>query len=162
MPVQFQYRRKHLALAISLALGCADLSIAQEAPVDFQYTSSTAPESLKSAIETFINQPDTVELKVSKNYKAKDGVALTLDGRNDLVIVQAKGNFAGLVDGGGGDNLLRLDADKDGTLGETRNFSGLEVTRGNWTRSGSGDFSLGVLVHPKARLVNDGTFSARH
>ncbi|WWL44146.1 hypothetical protein V5O39_24395 [Pseudomonas parakoreensis] len=41
-------------------------------------------------------------------------------------------------------------------LGETRNFSGLEVRRGSWTRSGPGDFNIGVLVHPKALLVNDG------
>ena len=156
MPVQFHYRPTHLTLAIALALGCTDLSMAQEAPLDTQDTLSAPPEALKSAIDAFTHHPDTVQLKVSKAYTAQDGVALALDGRNDLVTVQSRGSFAGLVDGGGGENLLQLDANKKGTLGETRNFSGLEVRRGSWTRNGPGDFSLGVLVHPKALLVNDG------
>ena len=156
MPVQFHFRPKHLTLAIALAMGCADLSMAQDAPPDTQGISRASPEAFKSAINAFTNHPETVQLKVSKAYPAQEGVALALDERNDLVTVQSRGSFAGLVDGGGGDNLLQLDANRKGVLGETRNFSGLEVRRGSWTRSGPGDFSLGVLVHPKALLVNEG------
>lgn len=156
MPVQFHFRPKHLTLAITLAMGCADLSMAQDTPPDTQAISPAPTETFKSAINAFANHPDTVQLKVSKAYPAQEGVALALDGRNDLVTVQSRGSFAGLVDGGGGDNLLQLDANKKGVLGETRNFSGLEVRRGSWTRSGPGDFNIGVLVHPKAMLVNDG------
>ncbi|MFW9079873.1 autotransporter outer membrane beta-barrel domain-containing protein [Pseudomonas sp. P2757] len=71
--------------------------------------------------------------------------------------MKSRAGFSGVIDGGGGDNLLQLDGPKGGKLGESRNFLGLEVKQGDWTRKGPADFTSGVLVHSKAQLTNEGT-----
>jgi subtilase-type serine protease len=73
-----------------------------------------------------------------------------------LVTVSGRGSLTGLVDGGGGTNFLQLDTASGGTLGESRNFKGLELKRSTWTVNGAGDFNTGVWVRPKATLINDG------
>ncbi|SEM61311.1 outer membrane autotransporter barrel domain-containing protein [Pseudomonas sp. ok272] len=154
MPAQHQHRPQLLALAIALALGCAESTLADPHPATVE-----TPHELISRLDAFIADPDTVQKTYAKGIKAKGGVSVQLGDTNDLVIVQPRGSFAGLVDGGGGDNVLQLDSANGGTLGETRNFAGLEVKQGHWARSGAGDFSTGVLVRPQAQLTNNGNIS---
>ncbi|MCE6977678.1 autotransporter domain-containing protein [Pseudomonas frederiksbergensis] len=153
MPVQHKYRPHHLALAIALALGCADFAIAQqipEAPTPFE-----TPDDLIVTLDAFISDPGTVRTTVAKGYKGKNEPALQLTDADDLITVLPRGSFSGLLDGGGGTNVLQLDAPKGGTLGETRNINGLEVKQGSWTVK-STDFSIGALVRPNAALINEG------
>lgn len=160
MPVQHKYRPQHLALAIALALGCTDFAIAQQMAFDFSTNPAETPDELIAILDAFISDPKTVKTEVKSKLKVKDGASLQRDNRNDLVIVLPRGGFAGLVDGGGGENVLQLDA-KEGTLGESRNFLGLEVKQGTWTRNGDADFSIGVLVRSKATFTNEGHITGR-
>lgn len=155
MPARHKYRLHQLAIAIALTLGHAGFTSAQQLAFDFEPQHET-PAHLISTLDNFINAPDTERLLIKSGQKATDGVSLQLGQTNDLVIVQNRGSFAGVVDGGGGDNILQLDVPKGGKLGESRNFKGLEVKRGDWIRSGPGDFTTGVLIRPKALLTNEG------
>ncbi|MFW6751452.1 autotransporter domain-containing protein [Pseudomonas glycinae] len=155
MPARHIHRLHHLAVAIALTLGYAGNSLAQQLELDFDQHLRQSPEQVISALDAFIKAPDTVTTTIRSGQKAKDGVSLQQTEANDLVIVKPRGSFAGVVDGGAGDNVLQLDA-KEGKLGESRNFKGLEVKQGTWTRTGSGDFTSGVLIRAKASLVNEG------
>ena len=151
MPAQHKYPPKHLALAIALTLGCTPATYAQPAadPVP-------SAEVLIERLDKFIADPDTVKRPAYKSkIGAIEGVSLLLDDRNDLITLGSRGSFAGRVDGGGGVNVLQLDGTK-GALGKTVNFDGLEVRQGAWSRSGEGDFNIGVLVRPKASLTHEG------
>lgn len=156
MPVRHKYRRHHLAVAIALTLAHAEFTVAQQMTFDVEPPPEQTPAQLISTLDAFINAPDTVKHPVKSGIKADNGISLQLDDANDLVTVQSRGSFAGVVDGGGGQNVLLLDAAKAGKLGESRNFMGLDVKRGEWTRSGPGDFTTGVLIRPKAMLTNEG------
>lgn len=156
MLARHTYRLHQLAVAITLTLGYAGISLAQE-PASSAVVPVQNPAQLRVAFDAVINDPDVLKTAVKSGLKATAGVSLQLDARNDLVIVQPRGSFAGLVDGGEGENLIQLSATKEGQLGETRNFMGLEVKQGAWTRKGVGDFTNGVLIHPKAALTNEGT-----
>jgi hypothetical protein len=159
MSVQHKYRPQHLALAVALAVGCADFAIAQQIAAG---AAVETPEELIATLDAFISSaPDTSKTRINTRLKDTDGVALQLDDRDDLVSVLSRGSFTGLVDGGGGDNVLQLDAPKGRALGETRNFMGLEVKQGEWSREGPDDFSKGVLVRPGAMLINDGSIKGR-
>ncbi|RON28080.1 MULTISPECIES: autotransporter domain-containing protein [Pseudomonas] len=153
MPVQHKYRPHHLPLAIAIALGCADFAIAQQIPE--APTPVETPDDLIMTLDAFINDPGTLRTPVAKGYKGKNEPALQLTDADDLITVLPRGSFSGLLDGGGGTNVLQLDAPKGGTLGETRNINGLEVKQGNWTLK-STDFSIGALVRPNAALINEG------
>ncbi|MHC8289865.1 autotransporter outer membrane beta-barrel domain-containing protein [Pseudomonas sp. XS1P51] len=153
MPAQHKYRPKHLALAIALALGCAEFTIADETLADASPAPVETPEGLIAKLDAFISATDT---HTSPIKKAADWNALVLDERNDLVSVQARGTFKGPLDGGEGMNIMQLDAARGGALGETRNFTGLEVKQGHWTVSGARDFDIGALVRPNATLINNG------
>jgi hypothetical protein len=59
MPVQHKYRPKHLALAVALALGCAEFSMAQQVSIDDSIPSDATPEQLIAALDAFINDPGT-------------------------------------------------------------------------------------------------------
>ena len=153
MPVQHKYRPQHLALAIALALSCADFAIAKqiaEAPTPVE-----TPDDLIATLDAFISVPGTVRTPIAKGYKGKNEPALQLTDADDLIVVLPRGSFTGLLDGGGGINVVQLDALKGGTLGETRNIHGLEVKQGLWTLK-STDFSIGALVRPDATLTNEG------
>ncbi|MEB0047126.1 MULTISPECIES: autotransporter domain-containing protein [unclassified Pseudomonas] len=156
MPAQHQHRPLHLALAIAFALGCADFAMAQQITADTSPAPTETPEDLIAGLDAFIHAADTTHTKVTKAYIEKHGVELLFGDTNDLVTVLARGGLTGVVDGGDGDDVLQLDAANGGSLGETRNFEGLEVKRGAWTRDGASDFSIGVLVRPKAILTNSG------
>ncbi|WP_095052340.1 autotransporter outer membrane beta-barrel domain-containing protein [Pseudomonas sp. Irchel s3b2] len=151
MPIRRTFRPHYMALAISLALGHAASANAQQP--------TTILPSLAdhmARIETLINDPVTVKTPVIKTESGSDGVALKLGDSNDLVTVSRRGRFNGVVDGGGGTNALQLDVVSGGELGESRNFNYLHVNRGEWTLTGTGDFSEGAIVKEKAALTNRG------
>ena len=106
-------------------------------------------------LDAFINADDTVKTSITK---AAEGADRTFGDANDLVIVSGRGGLPGLLDGGGGTNVLQLDTASGGTLGETRGFEGMEIKRSTWTAKGPSDFSTGVLIRSKATLINDGIF----
>ncbi|MGF6516647.1 subtilase-type serine protease [Pseudomonas sp. BT76 TE3572] len=153
MPVQHKYRPKHLALAIALALGCTEISLAQQVSIDATIPSGATPEQLIAALDAFINDPDTLKTPINR---AVDGVDRTFGNGNDLVVVSGRGALAGFIDGGDGVNFLQLDTASGGTLGDSRRFEGLELKRSTWTMNGSGDFNTGVLIRSKATLINNG------
>jgi outer membrane autotransporter protein len=153
MPVQHKFRPQHLALAIALALGCTEISLAQQSSVDAPPSSTETPEQLIAALDAFINDPATLPHTINK---AADGIDRTFGEADDLVTVSGRGVLTGTIDGGGGTNFLQLDTASGGTLGESRHFEGLELKRSTWTAKGSGDFNTGVLVRAKATLINDG------
>lgn len=150
MPVQHFYQPKKLALAITLAVSCAQFTQAEEAPANVP-----TPGALTALLDTFINDPDTVKTPIDKK-----GYAEPFGERSDLLIVTGKGSFAGPVDGAGGVNVLQIDAAK-GSLGDTRNFHGLEVKQGVWTRvkNTPSDFTAGVVVRPEATFTNEGAIA---
>ncbi|WP_166221977.1 autotransporter outer membrane beta-barrel domain-containing protein [Pseudomonas atagonensis] len=156
MRTQHTYQAKKLALSIALTLGCTPYAYADQTPAPTLNT-----QGLIEILDTFINDPTTIKHPYKSRISATDGVSLHLDDRNDLVSLQSRGSFAGLVDGGGGTNVMQLDAAKGGTLGKTSNFDGLEVKQGAWVRSGDGDFNIGVLVRPKASLTNEGNITGQ-
>ena len=144
MPTQHLYLPQHLALAIALALGCVNVSMAQQ-PADIP-TTAERQERLKALAEA----PDTKHHNVDKPRKT--GMKLTK--ANDLVNVSANGAFGGMVDGGGGANALRLDDAAHSKLAETRNFLALHVTKGEWEHTGS--FTGWGVIEPKTKLINTG------
>ncbi len=150
MPVQHFYQPKKLALAITLAVSCAQFTQAEEAPANVP-----TPGALTALLDTFINDPDTLKTPIDKK-----GYAEPFSERSDLLIVTGKGSFAGPVDGAGGVNVLQLDAAK-GSLGDTRNFHGLEVKQGVWTRvkNTPSDFTAGAVVRPEATFTNEGAIA---
>ncbi len=150
MPVQHFYQPKKLALAITLAVSCAQFTQAEEVPANVP-----TPGALTALLDTFINDPDTLKTPIDKK-----GYAEPFSERDDLLIVTGKGSFAGPVDGAGGVNVLQLDAAK-GSLGDTRNFHGLEVKQGVWTRvkNTPSDFTAGVVVRPEATFTNEGAIA---
>lgn len=153
MSAQHKFRPKHLALAVALALGCTQISLAQQLSFDDAIPSGATPEQLIAAMDAFINDPATDKNTIGK---ASDGIDRTFGDGDDLVIVSGRGALAGLIDGGGGINFLQLDTASGGTLGESRRFEGLELKRSTWTMNGSGDFNTGVLIRSKATLINNG------
>jgi len=153
MPAQHIYRPKHLALAIALALGCADFAIAQETTAEIASPPDKTPEAQIADLDRFLKAPDTLSQTIKK---ATDGSTLQLDDRNDLITIGTRGSITGLLDGGSGENAVQLDAAKGGSLGDTRQFQRLDVKQGSWTTTGEGDFSTGALVRPKATLANAG------
>ncbi|VVM87895.1 hypothetical protein PS662_02671 [Pseudomonas fluorescens] len=147
MPVQHKYRLQHLAMAIALSLGCAESAFAET-------LADAAPDDLITRLDAFISRVDIERTSINK---AAEWNELKLDERDDLVSVVSKGASKKSADGGGGMNVLQLNAAKGGSFGDTRNFHALDVTKGKWTASGAGDFEVGVLVRPDATLTNDGT-----
>jgi len=114
MDAQHKYQAKKLALAIALTLGCTPFTYAELSP-----DPAPSAEELISMFDHFVADPNTVKHDpIKAKVAAIDGVSLTLDDRNDLLTLGSRGNFAGLVDGAGGVNVLQLDGAR-GTLGKT-------------------------------------------
>jgi outer membrane autotransporter protein len=153
MPAQHTYRPQRLALAIALAMGCAEFAIAQQSTVELPPPTDKTPKAQIVDLDTFLKASDTFSQTIKK---ATDGSTLQLDDRNDLIVMGTRGSITGLLDGGGGENALQLDAAKGGRLGDTRQFQRLDVKQGSWTLTGEGDFSTGALVRQKATLTNAG------
>jgi len=160
MPVQHTYRPQHLALAIALAFGCTEFAMAQQnEPAPPSPVETT--EELLAQLDNFISATET---KPHSIKKVADWNILQLDERDDLVRVLSRGSFTRLLDGGEGVNVLQLDNARGGTLGETRNFMGLDIKQGEWTLTGSEEsaaFSKGALVRPKATLINNARIGGR-
>ncbi|WP_448109810.1 autotransporter outer membrane beta-barrel domain-containing protein [Pseudomonas azerbaijanoccidentalis] len=151
MPDQHKFRPQHLALAIALALGFTEFAQAQE-PV-----TEPVPPTNKSA-QTLIKELDAFA-KTATSHSIKnteDWGKLELGDADEVVRVLTPQAFNGVLDGGAGENLMQLDAAKGGTLGESRQFQRLDVKKGTWMLTGSGDFSTGALVRAKAALNNEG------
>ncbi|VII93536.1 hypothetical protein [Pseudomonas sp. FG-3G] len=144
MSIQHLHPPQHLALAIALALGCADVSMAQ--PSADILTTAEQQEHLKA----FAEAKDTK--RQNANASRKGDAKWT--GKNDWVIISANAKFPGIIDGGGGKNVLRLDAAKHPILAETRNFMALQVAQGEWQHTGS--FAGWGVIEPDTTLLNTG------
>lgn len=149
MPTQHVFLPQHLALAIALALGCAELSMAQS--ITEQPPSVETTAQMQARLKTFMTpSADTKRENVTDAREAP----LLKDDSNDLVIVSKQGKLIGLTDGGGGANVLLLDTAEGGVLGETRNFQDSYFKQGEWSNGGA--FNGASLVDSKARLTNTG------
>ena len=150
MPIQPVFPPQYLALAIALVLGCADVSMAQ----------SIADDALPSPPETTAQMQARLKAFASASQTKHEKVTKTLDGplvkgsADDRVTVSGRGKLTGLVDGGGGINVLQLDTAAGGKLDEIRNFQDLHVKRGEWANTLG--FDGRSLIEPKARLTNTG------
>jgi outer membrane autotransporter protein len=144
MSIQHLHPPQHLALAIALALGCADVSMAQ--PSADILTTAEQQEHLRA----FAEAKDTK--RQNANTSRKGDAKWT--GKNDWVIISANAKFPGIIDGGGGKNVLRLDAAKHPILAETRNFMALQVAQGEWQHTGH--FAGWGVIEPEATLLNTG------
>ncbi|MFS2068831.1 autotransporter domain-containing protein [Pseudomonas sp. CT11-2] len=151
MSSRHTFRPQCMALTISLTLAHAGSAHAQQPTAILPSFANQM-----TLFEAFINGSDTVKTPVTKTEIGADGIALKLSDANDLITVSRRGRFDGIVDGGGGTNALQLDIVSGGELGESRNFNYLHVNRGEWTLTGTGDFSEGAIVKEKAALTNRG------
>jgi outer membrane autotransporter protein len=149
MPTQHLFLPQHLALAIALALGCAEVSMAQSVAGEARSVETTA--QMQARLKTFMDP--SADTKRENVTNARE-TPLLKDNSNDLVIVSKQGKLFGLTDGGGGTNVLLLDTAGGGALGETRNFQDSYFKQGEWSNGGA--FNGGSLVDSKARLTNTG------
>ena len=161
MRTQHGCKPEHLALAISLALGCVEFANAEqpsEAAEPFatiaapQPTEASAREKAAERLQSFLSDPGTVTIVFETAQKTFTGTAV-----NDLISLKDGASFTGRLDGGEGDNVLFLDASDGGALKDTRNFNGLVVGKGDWTSNSKGDFKEGVLVQGGTALTNLGS-----
>jgi len=161
MRTQHGCKPEHLALAISLALGCVEFANAEqpsEAAEPFatiaapQPTEASAREKAAERLQSFLSDPGTVTIVFETAQKTFTGTAV-----NDLISLKDGASFTGRLDGGEGDNVLFLDASDGGALKDTRNFNGLVVAKGDWTSNSKGDFKEGVLVQGGTALTNLGS-----
>ncbi|WP_213937766.1 autotransporter domain-containing protein [Pseudomonas sp. dw_612] len=165
MPDQHKFRPQHLALAIALALGCAEFSMAQELseraepPVDAKLIDRVEPEprsDLAALLPTFMNFHGAVPQEIDSPETVVTGTEA-----NELIIMKNGGSIKGLVDGQGGINSIDLDASDGGVLGNTQNFDGLVNSQGSWTLTSKSDFKDGVVVLNDGTLTNKGTILGR-
>lgn len=161
MRTQHGCKPEHLALAISLALGCVEFANAEQpseaaeplAPITTpQANEASAREKAAERLQSFLSDPGTVPIVFETAQKTFKGTAV-----NDLISLRDGVSFTGRLDGGEGDNVLFLDATDGGALKDTRNFNGLVVAKGDWTSNSKGDFKEGVLVQGGTALTNLGS-----
>jgi subtilase-type serine protease len=161
MPTQHLFAPKHLALAISLALGGVALANAEqpaeaiEQPQSMETMEQPDANPKQQALERlqgFLNDASTVPITFTTPETLFKGTDV-----NDLITLADGASFTGRLDGGKGDNVLFLNAASGGTLNDTRNFNGLFVAQGNWTLSSKGDFHEGVMVDSGGALTNLGS-----
>ncbi|SDT63416.1 autotransporter outer membrane beta-barrel domain-containing protein [Pseudomonas granadensis] len=161
MRTQHGCKPEHLALAISLALGCVEFANAEQPPEAAepfaniaapQPTEASAKEKAAERLQSFLSDPGTVPIVFETAQKTFKGTAV-----NDLISLKDGASFTGRLDGGEGDNVLFLDATEGGVLKDTRNFNGLVVAKGDWTSNSRGDFKEGVLVQGGTALTSLGS-----
>jgi len=148
MPTQHLFLPQHLALAIALALGCAEVSMAQSVAENIVVSPSETVAQMQARLKAFANAPETKPDRVTENVTLEKG------DENDLVIVSGGGKLIGASDGGGGINVLQLDTRSGGALGEIRNFQDLHVKQGEWANTAR--FDGKSLIESKATLINTG------
>src|SRR3546814_7791841 len=103
---------------------------------------------LQGRLNAFAEAPDTVRRNANKPRKGDAKWAKN----NDLVIISGNGTFPGILDGGGGTNVLRLDDAKRSKLAHTRNFIAFQVTNGEWEHTGR--FTGWGVIEPTTGLIN--------
>jgi outer membrane autotransporter protein len=148
MPSQHLFLPHHLALAIALALGCAESSMAQSVAGETRPLETTT--EMQARLKAFT--APTADTKRDNVITVRED-SLLKDDSNDLVMVSKQGRLFGLTDGGGGANVLQLDT-QGGELGEIRNFQDVYLKQGEW--SNGGHLNANSLVDSKAKLLNSG------
>jgi outer membrane autotransporter protein len=148
MPTKHVFLPQHLALAIALALGCVESSIAQSVAGETRPLETTT--EMQARLKALM--APTADIKRDNVTTVRED-ALLKDDSNDLVMVSKQGKLFGLTDGGGGANVLQLDT-QGGELGEIRNFQDVYLKQGEWSNSDRLDANS--LVDSKARLINSG------
>ncbi len=148
MPTQHVFLPQHLALAITLALGCAEVSMAQSVAGEPHPVETTA--KMQARLKAFAATPDTKVKRVTEVQEAP----LSMGDSNDLVIVSKQGELFGLTDGGGGTNVLQLDIAKGGVINQISNVNDLHLKQGEWSNDVA--FNGASLVDSKAKLTNTG------
>ncbi|WP_434704359.1 autotransporter domain-containing protein [Pseudomonas sp. Z1-12] len=148
MPTQHVFLPQHLALAITLALGCAEVSMAQSVVGEARPVETTA--KMQARLKAFAAAPDIKTERVTEAQEAP----LSLGDSDDLVIVSKQGELFGLTDGGGGTNVLQLDIAKGGVINQISNVNDLHLKQGEWSNGVA--FNGASLVDSKAKLTNTG------
>ncbi|WP_420234976.1 autotransporter outer membrane beta-barrel domain-containing protein [Pseudomonas sp. ABY48] len=148
MPTQHVFLPRHLALAITLALGYAEVSMAQSVAGEARLVETTA--KMQARLRAFAATPDTKVKRVTEVQEAP----LSMGDSNDLVIVSKQGELFGLTDGGGGTNVLQLDIAKGGVINQISNVNDLHLKQGEWSNGVA--FNGASLVDSKAKLTNTG------
>ncbi len=115
-----------------------------------QSAATSTITELQGRLNAFAEAPDTVRRNANKPRKGDAKWAKN----NDLVIISGNGTFPGILDGGGGTNVLRLDEAKHSKLARTRNFIAFQVTKGAWEHTGS--FNGWGVIEPTTGLINTG------
>ena len=151
MPAQHKYRPQQLALAIAFALAFTEFAQAQEPVTEPAPPTNKSAQALIKDLDAFAKTAKTHSIK-----NTEDWGKLELGDVDEVVKILTPQAFNGVLDGGAGENLMQLDAAKGGTIGDSRQFQRLDVKKGAWTLTGSGDFSTGALVRAKAALSNEG------
>jgi subtilase-type serine protease len=163
MPDQHKFRAQHLALAIALALGCAEFSNAQDLS-PLQGLPDPAEEltnaELKSIPLEILQEFTSAVGTARQEFNSPDSVIKGTEA-NDLIILKNGGSFKGPAEGGEGTNVIHLDATDGGVLGDTQNFNGLFNSQGAWTLTSKGDFKEGVVVLNDGILTNNGKILGR-
>jgi outer membrane autotransporter protein len=163
MSVQHVFRPQNLALAIALALACAEFTSAQDLPphngppVPTEVLTNNELKSIPLEIfQEFTRASSTIPQEID----SPDSVIKSTDA-NDLIIVKNGGSIKGRADGGEGTNVIQLDATEGGVLGDTRNINALFNSQGAWTLTSKGDFKEGVVVLNDGILTNNGKILGR-
>lgn len=165
MSDQRKFRPQHLPLAIALALGGAEFSMAQELtgraepPVDAKIIERHESEpriDLEALLPTFTKVHDAVPNVIDSPETVVQGTDA-----NDLITLKNGGSIKGPADGGAGINVIHLEASDGGVLGETKNTTGLVSHLGSWTLTSKSDFHDGVVVLNDGILTNNGKILGR-
>ena len=148
MSTKHVFLPQHLALAIALALGCVESSIAQSVAGETRPLETTT--EMQARLKAFM--ASTTDTKRDNVTTVRED-SLLKDDSNDLVMVSKQGRLFGLTDGSGGANVLQLDT-QGGELGEIRNFQDVYLKQGEWSNSDRLDANS--LIDSKAKLLNSG------
>ncbi|WP_248742434.1 MULTISPECIES: autotransporter domain-containing protein [unclassified Pseudomonas] len=116
---------------------------------------TTIAEADENPFDSFKNDWTTQHTLFSTALENVGGISLQMGEADDLVVMNNGARWDGLLDGGEGKNALLLNAVNGGEIGETRNFEGVRIARGNWRLSH--DFNGSAEVKPGASLLNNGS-----
>ncbi|MBV6825357.1 autotransporter domain-containing protein [Pseudomonas sp. PD9R] len=138
------------------------------APVEFDDTfydllDFPEPSTIEMAIvpaeenpfDNFQNAYTTQHTIISKPLENTDGIALQLGEADDLLVINKGAQWDGRIDGGSGKNGLLLNAFEGGEIGETKNFEGLRIARGQWALHH--DFDGHAEIKAGGSLLNNGS-----
>ncbi|WP_445180400.1 autotransporter outer membrane beta-barrel domain-containing protein [Pseudomonas sp. McL0111] len=117
------------------------------------------PETVEASVEEnpfnkFKNAYTTQHTILSKPLENINGVSLQLGEADDLLVISSGAQWDGRIDGGKGKNGLLLNASQGGEIGETANFAGMRVARGEWRLQH--EFHGDTEIKTGASLFNNG------